>query len=184
MLEIKIEGEEYFDESTSEFTYSDPVNLTLEHSLVSISKWESIWEIPFLTKDEKTPEQILSYIGCMSKEEVPSEVYTRLSTKNIEDINKFINAKKSATWFSDSGPNKIAGKSTEIVTSELIYYWMIAFQIPFETQHWHLYRLMNLIRICNLKNQDPKKNKMNRRDAAAQQRELNAMRRAQLGTTG
>lgn len=184
MLELTIEGGESFDERTSEFITHDPTTIRLEHSLVSISKWESIWEIPFLTKDSKTGDQLLSYIKCMDRENSPDEVYYRLNNYHFAQINDFINSKKSATWFSEQGPKKIAGRSTEVVTSELIYYWMIAFNIPFEAQNWHLYRLMNLIRICSVKNQDPKKNRMNKRDAMARQRELNAMRRAQLGTTG
>jgi len=180
MLTIVVPGVEHFDERASEFVTKGDTTLTLEHSLVSLSKWESKHEKPFLEKAEKTTEEVLDYIRCMTvTRNVPEEVYLRLSEQNLGDINKYIDSKMTATWFSDA-PG--APASREVVTSELVYYWMITFQIPFECERWHLNRLFTLIRVCNLKQAKPKK--MSRAEVASRQRELNERRRKQYGTTG
>jgi hypothetical protein len=180
MLIIVVPGVEMFDESTQEFVSRNDVTLELEHSLVSLSKWESKYEKPFLGKAEKTSEEILGYIKLMTvTPNVPDNVFTKLSEGNIEDINKYIDARMSATWFSEA-PG--APASRDVITSELIYYWMITFNIPFECEHWHLNRLFTLIRVCNIKQSKPKK--MSRAEIAARNRELNAQRKAQLGTRG
>lgn len=180
MLTITVLGTEMFDEERQEFTTHGDVVLVLEHSLVSLSKWESIYEKPFLGEASKTPEEILGYVKAMViGAEVPEEVFHRLSRSNIEEINAYIDARMSATWFSEA-PG--APKSRDIITSELIYYWMTVFQIPFECEKWHLNRLFTLIRICNIKQSKPKK--MSRAEIAARNRELNAQRKAQLGTRG
>lgn len=180
MLTIVIKGIELFDEEKQEFTYSESFVLELEHSLVSMSKWESIHEKPFLKKGEKTSEEVFSYIKCMIlTPDFPPEVLLRLSQENLNDINTYIDAKMTATWFSDIPSGK---QSSEVITAELIYYWMISFTIPFECEKWHLNRLFTLIKICNLKNAKPKK--MSKSEIAARNRELNARRKAELGTTG
>jgi len=180
MLTIVVPGVEMFDEQTQEFVTRDDITLDLEHSLVSLSKWESKHEKPFLGKGEKTPEDILDYIKIMTlTPNVPEEVFLKLSEANILDINNYIEAKMTATWFSEA-PG--APASRDVITSELIYYWMITFQIPFECEKWHLNRLFTLIRVCNIKQAKPKK--MSRSEIAARNRELNAQRRAQLGTRG
>lgn len=181
MLIITVPGpEELYDENTQEFITRGDVVLELEHSLVSLSKWESIYEKPFLGEADKTTEEIHGYIRAMVQSvEVPDEVFKRLSPRNYEDINTYIEAKMSATWFNEA-PG--APRSSEVITSELIYYWMTVFNIPFECQTWHLNRLFTLIRICNVKQAKPKK--MSRSDIATRNRELNAQRRQQLGTTG
>lgn len=180
MLKITIPGDELFDEENNRFIKLESVTLELEHSLASLSKWESIWETPFLSGKNQTTEEILGYIKVMTlTPDVPDEVYERLTQANIQDINAYINAKMTATWFNETG-----GKSNkETITSELIYYWMITLNIPFECEHWHLNRLFTLIKVCNEKNQPPKKTKMTRQDIASRS-ELNRRRREALGTKG
>jgi hypothetical protein len=180
MLTIRVLEVESFDESSQEFTTQGGVVLELEHSLVSLSKWESIYEKPFLGNESKSTEELIGYIKCMTlTPEVPEEIFHRLSVKNFEEIHNYIDAKMTATWFSEQ-PG--VPKSREVITSEVIYYWMTTFNIPFECEHWHLNRLFTLIRICNIKQAKPQK--MSRAELAARNRALNAQRKAQLGTTG
>jgi hypothetical protein len=158
-------------------TEGEPIEL--EHSLVSVSKWEAITEKPFLSNGVKTDEDVLLYIRCMCRSPISNEKFVEaLTAEDLSNINNYINAKQTATWFSeDRNP-----RSREVVTSELIYYWMIAMGIPFECQHWHLNRLLTLIRVCSVKNTPPKPK--SRAEMANQQRALNAERRARLGTSG
>lgn len=180
MLTIVIEGNEFFNEHTEEFESTEEVVLRLEHSLVSLSKWESKFEKPFLEANDKSPEEILEYVEAMIiDDDYPRDVLKYLSASNIEEINSYIESKQSATTFGDMPQKKVRG---ETVTSELIYYWMIAFNIPFECETWHLNRLFSLIRVCNIKNSKPKK--MSRNEIAARNRELNAKRRQELNSTG
>jgi hypothetical protein len=180
MLMIVVPGIELFDDTNQEFTTQGDVVLELEHSLVSLSKWESIYEKPFLGEGEKTTEEVLGYVKAMTlTPKVPEEIFHKLSEENVTAINEYIDAKMTATWFNDA-PG--APKSREVITSEVIYYWLIAFQIPFECERWHLNRLFTLIRVCNIKQAKPEK--MSRAEIAARNRELNAQRRAQWGTQG
>lgn len=180
MLKIRVPGEEFFDEVKEEFVEKGSIELELEHSLASISKWESIWEKPFLSPEQKTSEETLSYIECMIlTENVTRDVIFRFSPENFQEINKYIDSKMSATWFSKL-PGR--GSSREVVTAEIIYYWMLTLQIPMECQFWHIGRLFTLIRVVNEKNAP--KQKMSKREALARQRALNEQRLAQLRTTG
>jgi hypothetical protein len=180
MLTIRVSGVESFDDTNQEFSEQGGTLLELEHSLVSLSKWESKHEKPFLGNESKSTEELIDYVKCMVvTPEVPEELFHRLSIQNFEDVHNYIDAKMTATWFSEQ-PG--APKSREIITSEVIYYWMTIFNIPFECERWHLNRLFTLIRICNIKQAKPQK--MSRGEVAARQRALNAQRKAQLGTTG
>jgi hypothetical protein len=180
VLRITVSGTEMFDETCQEFITLDDFDLVLEHSLVSLSKWESIYEKPFLGNSEKTLDEVVGYIKAMTlTRKVPEEIYSKLSEENIRAINNYIDSKMTATWFRET-PG--VPKSSEVITSEIIYYWMIAFNIPFECERWHLNRLFTLIRVCSIKQAKPEK--MSRSQIAAQNRELNARRKAQYNTTG
>ena len=180
MLQITIPAKEQFDDATQEFIYSKEQTLQLEHSLVSLSKWESKWCKPFLSKNPKTHEETLDYVRCMTlTQNVKPEVYYNLTEENIEAVYAYINAPMTATTFSDDGSKK---SNREVTTSELIYYWMVALQIPFECQKWHLNRLITLIRVCNVKNQPSKKRST--RDTLNYYASLNAARKAKLNSKG
>lgn len=181
MLKIVVPLKEGFDESTNKFVVSEGFHLELEHSLASLSIWESREEVPFIGKQDKTPEQLMRYIKDMTlTPDVPEEIYTRLSEANIEAINGYINAKMTATTFREMGPNR---PSREVITAEILYHLMVALQIDFQCQYWHLNRLLTLIRVCNEKNKPNQPKKFNR-SAAAQRAEVNRQRRLQYGTSG
>lgn len=179
MLKITVPRVDHFDDDTQSFISVDEVTLELEHSLVSLSKWESIHEKPFLTEEEKTTEEVVSYIQCMCLDpDIPPEVFSRFSRENFEQVSNYINAKQTATWFSPrrDSPNR------DIYTSEVIYHLMISAGIPVEMENWHLNRLFTLIKVFDEKNKPAKK--MNKADLAARNRELNRARRAAHGTKG
>lgn len=179
MLRIVIPENEYFNNTTQEFINIKETELSLEHSLVSISKWESKWHKPFLSKEEKTNEEMIDYIRCMTiTQNVNPSVYSFLSNDNIKSINEYINNPMTATTFSD---NK-KGTNREIITSEIIYYWMVSYQIPFECQRWHINRLLTLIRVCSIKNQPSKKMPMN--EIMRSNKNLNQIRKSKLNTRG
>ena len=181
MLKITIPATEMFDDRTNRFIETKEQTLQLEHSLVSLSKWESKWCKAFLSpKDNKTLDETIDYIKCMTiTQNVDPNVYNCLTQSNIDEINAYIGAPMTATTFYDE--NK-GGGSKETITSELIYYWMISFNIPMECQKWHLNRLLTLIRVCNIKNSPPKK--FSRREMASRYAALNAARKSKLNTNG
>ena len=179
MLTVYVPAIEYYDETTSEFRKTKPFELRLEHSLVSMSKWETKWRIPFLRKEGLTLEMLRDYIRCMTlNQNVDPIVYMALPKDTLESIIDYINADLSATTITDRRPTF----SREVVTTELIYFWMITYSIPMECQKWHFSRLMKLIRIAGIKNEPPKK--MSKNAILRQNSSLNAARRAKLGTKG
>lgn len=180
MLRITLPASELWDERKQEFVYVKEKTLQLEHSLVSLSKWESKWCKPFLSRKDMTLEETLDYIKCMTiTQNVDPETYNRLTAKHIREIGDYINAPMTATTFTSDKGNR---PSREVVTAEIIYYWMIALNIPLECQKWHLNRLLTLVKVCNHKNAPPKK--MSKRDTTNTYAALNAARRKRLNTKG
>lgn len=186
MLQIIIPAREYeelWDESNEIFIpipAQKEVALQLEHSLIALSKWESKWCKPFFSNEEKTDEETLDYIRCMTiNSNINPEIYRRLTQENVKQINQYIESPMTATVVNE--PFDKRGRK-QTVTSELIYYWMIALNIPFECEKWHINRLLTLIRVCNAENQPPKKRgsaELTKSYAA-----LNAARRKQLNSKG
>jgi hypothetical protein len=181
MLELHIPaGQDWFDDTNQVFIPVPALTLRLEHSLGSVSKWESRFERAFLGKQEKTSEETLAYIEMMILDEnFPPGVSSRFSKEHFDQINNYINAPMTATKIQDRPGSQ---PSRETITSELVYYWMVTFNIPFDCETWHLNRLLMLIRVCNLKNSSGKK--MNRQELASRNRSVNAQRRAASGSKG
>ena len=180
MLVITIPSIEKFNEEKSEFIYTEEVELTLEHSLVSISKWESKWQKSFINTKDKTTEEVIDYVRCMCDHDISQEYLDNLTRGNIKDINDYINHPMTATKFYEDDNKQQSNR--DVITSELIYYWMITLNIPMECQHWHLNRLLTLIRVCNVKNSPPKK--MSKQEILSRNAALNAARKKQLNTKG
>lgn len=187
MLEIKVEEQHLYDERTNEFIYIKPVTLKLEHSLISVRKWESKYHKSFLgggTKDEKTIDELLDYISCMviNKENVDPMMIRHLPAETIQKIILYIKDDMTATWFTGNhrvGASNVLG---EVVTAEIIYYWMIAYNVPIELERWHLNQLLTLLKVINIKNGGEKK--MSKRDAAIERNVENLRRRAKYHTKG
>jgi len=179
-ITITIPSEEIYDEIREEFIKPKETTLKLEHSLVSISKWEAKHHKPFLSNDyQKTDEEVLDYIRCMTiTQNVDPDVYYCLSAENRAKISAYIEDPMTATVVPDDG----SGKKRRVITNELIYYWMLSCSIPVEFQTWHLSRLLTLIRVCNYENMPEKK--MTREEILAQNARINAQRKAKLKTKG
>ena len=179
---IHVPEQEFFNNETGEFFYIKETTFKIEHSLVAIAKWESKWHVAFLDdKVEKTNEMILDYVKCMTiSQNVDPNVYNHLPPETLKEINDYIGDPMTATTFSNvnNGPG-----SSEFITNEIVYYWMIASNIPLECEKWHFNRLMTLIRVCSEKN-NPDKKKMNRRDIFNQNRALNEARKKAMKTRG
>lgn len=181
MLTITVPATEIFIEETNEFRQTNAQTLTLEHSLISLSKWESKWHKPFLSRGERTEAETLDYIRCMTiTKNVDPIVYGAITPAQIRQIREYIDDSMTATKFWDSG--KGGKTSRETITSEIIYYWMVTLQIPFECEKWHLNRLLMLIEVCNRKNSPAKK--MSKREIAQMYNSINAQRCKKFGTRG
>lgn len=180
MLEIIVPPAELWDPKERRFSKTKEYKLQLEHSLISISKWESKWKKPFLKDEDKTPEETLDYIKCMTlTQNVPPEAYLYMTKENINQIVDYIRDSMTATWFSEDSNRKF---SREIITNEVIYDWMIEFGVPFECQKWHLNRLITLIRVRAAKNKKSKP--MSEQDTLSMYRDINAARRKRLNSKG
>lgn len=182
MLEITIPAIDLFDDEKQEFVVIEEQTLKLEHSLVSLSKWEAKWHIPYISDKEKTMEQTLDYIKFMTlTENVNPNVYVFMAHNNkiIDEINQYIDDSQTASIVLD---NSRGSNSGEFISSETLYYWMISLQIPFECQYWHLNRLIALIKFCSAKNAPGKK--MSQSDIMSRNKALNDARRKALGSKG
>lgn len=180
MLQIKIPDIELYDEPNNRFITRKGCVLTMEHSLLSLAKWESKWHVPFLTDKQQTIEQTIDYYRCMTiTKNVDPSIYENIDQKIADEIDEYINDPMTATWFNNTSSGK---EDRSVITAEIIYYQMIALGIPFECEKWHLNRLMTLIRVVSTKSAPPKK--MSKDEILAQQRRLNAERKARLNTKG
>lgn len=190
MLTINVpkQHHEYYSESDNTFYNLDlkrDVTLELEHSLISLRKWEAKTHKSFLKTENKTPEEILEYIKCMTVNKIREEdqnVYLLLTNDDLKKIKEYIDDPMTATWFSKDKKSSFMS-SREAITAEVIYYWMIALNIPIEFERWHLNRLITLIKVVSIKS-NPKKQKVNKRDAARERAAINAKRRAQYNSKG
>lgn len=180
MLVIVVKGDDLFNQETQEFTETEGFLLRLEHSLASLSKWESKYQKPFLDTESKTTEEVLDYISFMFLDDASPLLVEQLSDENLKQINAYIESPQTATTFAQLP--EVRRYRNETVTSEMIYYWMVAYSIPFTCETWHLNRLLALVKICNIK-QGPQK-KMTKAQTAQKYREINAKRKAELGTSG
>lgn len=182
MLRIKVAAAQLWDEEREQFLSTDSTVVHLEHSLVSISKWESIYKRPYLVSQKFSQKETVDYIKCMCLDnDVSDEVFYTIygDSSLMKQIDDYINSSPTATTIYEDNNKK---HKSEKVTSELIYYWMVANEIPFTCETWHIERLLTLIRVCNVKNQPPKKRSAN--DIYAQNKRLNAARRAKHHSKG
>lgn len=179
MLELTIEGKEGWNEKTEEFVKVPTVMLRLEHSLLSVSKWEQKWHKPFLVPNpDRTPDENRDYVRCMSLAPFSDDVLYRLTPDHHRQINDYINDPATAT----TTKTKRSRASNQFISSELIYARMVEFQIPFSAEKWHLNRLLKLIEVL-ANNQKPAK-KMPKREIYSQNAAINAARKAQYNTRG
>lgn len=180
MLQIEIPYQEFYNEATGEFDHVNPCTLNLEHSLISISKWEAKWKKPFLSDKGMTRAEMVDYIRCMTlNQNVDQKVYQMLNMNHIDKVREYIGDKHTATTIYDRRPNK--GHVKDIITSEVIYYQMIAFGIPFSCEKWHLNNLLTLIQVCSIKGTP---SQMSQLDLFKSNRDLNAARRMAMNSKG
>jgi hypothetical protein len=170
----------YFNEINNEVITIEEQVLTLEHSLFALAQWESKWKKPFLGEENKTMAECIDYVRCMCiTPDVHPLVFCGITPAIFEEIDAYIKAQMTATWFRN---DKTGKKNHDVITAEIVYYWMVSLHIPFECQMWHLNRLLALIRVCDEKNGPQKK--MNRKDVYNRNRALNAERRKRLNSKG
>lgn len=180
MLRISVPEIELWDPKEERFLYIKPQNIVLEHSLVSVSKWESKWCKPFFSSKELTEKETIDYIRCMTiTQNVNPIVYRYLRSNNMEQINRYISHPMSATIIYDMSNNR---KNKKIITSEVIYYWMTVYGIPFECQKWHLNRLLKLIKVCSIESQPDRK--MSLKDTMMYNKKINEERKKKYNTKG
>ena len=200
MLEITIPKTEAFDENSNRFIHIPETKLRLEHSLLSVRRWEAKYHKPFLNREaidssKLTPveereynEELIEYIRCMTMDKVPDpKVYYAIPASEMKKINEYIQSPMTA-HIEKRQPNR-SGRRRETITAELIYYWMIQFGIPFECERWHLNQLLALIDVCSEEaNKQASKNgygkKMSRQEIYAQNEYINNLRRAKYHTKG
>lgn len=183
MLSVSIPEQEVFDEGKNEFILIKRAELQLEHSLISLSKWEAKWHKPFLATKDKTEEEIWDYIRCMTlTKDVDPITYRFIPDSVLKQIFEYIEDPMTATWFSKTDEKKSGMGRREIITAEIIYYWMVTLNVPVQFEKWHLNRLITLIKVINLKNAPAKK--MSQKDILAQNARLNAQRRARHRSKG
>lgn len=183
MLKVRVPDQDIFDEQKEIFIHIKGGEIQLEHSLISLAKWESKWHKPFLGKEDKTKEEVLDYIRCMTlTQNVDPNLYLYLPPKNLKEIFEYIEDPMTATWFSNVEKQMGGIGKREIVTAEIVYYWMVTLGIPVQFEKWHLNRLLTLIRVINIKNAPQKK--MSKKDILARNRQLNAARRAKNKSKG
>lgn len=184
MLEIIVpKTEQLWDPVKSKFLKVKETKLVLEHSLVSISKWEAKWKIPFVGNKQITEDQLRDYIKCMTiTQNVDPLVYYALTQENLKTIVEYIEDPMTATVINEKNLPKGRGRGGQTITSELVYYWMSALNLPSEYQKWHFNRLMTLIKVASIEQQPPKQ--MSKKDIMAQNKSLNAVRRAKLHSKG
>lgn len=184
MLILTVPGGEFWDHKHMTFSQTKEVTLQLEHSLISLSEWEAKWKKPFLSiKSGLTPDEFIDYVRCMTvTKNVDPEVYTRINQELADKIIAYIDDSMTATWFAEDSVSGAKPRHRETITAEVIYYQMIALNIPFECRKWHLNKLLTLIRVCSIKSQPEKK--MSKAEIMKRNRALNAKRKARLGTHG
>lgn len=183
MLQIVVPESENWDEKTQTFHNSKRQVLQLEHSLISLAKWEALWGKAFLSGEARTSDETKSYIQCMTlTQNIDPSIYSFLTPENIQEVNTYISNPMTATKFFNEEKQKMGIVKGDAITSELIYYWMVSLNIPFECQKWHLNRLLTLIKVCNIKNQPAKKR--SRAELMRRNSDLNAARRKQMNTSG
>lgn len=182
MKVIHVPAQNGFDSNRNEFVNIEPTTIKLEHSLISLKKWEQKWKVSFLDKKtQKTTEMWIDYIRCMAINQVDDRVFQYLPIEIVKDVIKYIEDPMTATWFSDPNKKGAAKSDKEVITAEIIYCWMIMLNIPVEFEKWHLNQLLTLIRVVNIKS-NPKK--MNAKEQASQRKALNAARRAKHHSKG
>lgn len=179
MLIVEIPGQEFFDDGKNEFIKTKAAKLKLEHSLISLSKWESKWKKSFIHGD-KTQAEMIDYIRCMNLDttDIPDYVLQNITVDIVQEISDYIADPMTATTVN----NKDGKKNRDIITAEIIYNWMISLNIPFECQKWHLNRLLTLVEVCSIKNAPEKK--MGKKEILRQNSSLNAARRAKMHSRG